>query len=37
VGFVAQTRFTLERYRGTTLDELEAVEEPSKRYWWQKA
>jgi hypothetical protein len=37
VGFVAQTRFTLERYRGTTLDELEAIEEPSKRYWWQKA
>jgi hypothetical protein len=36
VGFVAQTQFTLERYRGTTLDELAAAEEPSRRYWWQK-
>jgi hypothetical protein len=37
VGFLAQTRFTLERYRGKTLEGLEAEEEPSKRYWWQKA
>jgi hypothetical protein len=35
VGFGAQARFTLERYRGTTLEELEAAEEASKRYWWQ--
>jgi hypothetical protein len=35
-GFAAQTAFTLERYRGTTLDELEAAEEPRKRFWWQR-
>jgi hypothetical protein len=37
LGFVAQTQFTLERYRGTTLEDLEAAEKPSKRYWWQRA
>jgi hypothetical protein len=35
LGFVAQTRFTLARYRDTTLEDLEAAEEPSRRYWWQ--
>ena len=35
-GFAAQTAFTLERYRGTTLDDLEAGEGPEKRYWWQR-
>jgi hypothetical protein len=35
VGFAAQTAFTLERYRGTTLSELEAAEQPHKRFWWR--
>jgi len=37
VGFAAQTAFTLERYRGASLQELEAAEHPGKRRWWQKA
>jgi hypothetical protein len=36
VGFVAQADFTLRNYGGTSLDELEAAEEPRKRFWWQK-
>ena len=37
VGFAAQTAFTLDRYRGTSLAELESAEEPSARSWWQQA
>jgi hypothetical protein len=36
VGFGAQTAFTLDRYRGTSLAALEAAEEPSPRSWWQR-
>jgi hypothetical protein len=36
VGFAAQTEFTLEAYRNTSLDELRAGERPDKRYWWQE-
>jgi hypothetical protein len=36
VGFVAQADFTLRNYGGTSLAELEASEEPRKRFWWQK-
>ena len=36
VGFVAQADFTLRNYGGASLAELEAVEEPRKRFWWQK-
>ncbi len=36
VGFVAQADFTLRNYGGTSLAELEAAEEPRKRFWWQK-
>ena len=36
VGFVAQADFTLRNYGGTSLDELEASEQPQKRFWWQK-
>jgi hypothetical protein len=35
VGFAAQTDFTLEQYRQTTLEELRAAEAPDKRYWWR--
>jgi hypothetical protein len=37
VGFAAQTAFTLDRYRGTSLEQLEAAEASSKRRWWQTA
>jgi hypothetical protein len=37
VGFAAQTAFTLEQYRGTSLAELGSAEEPSDRSWWQRA
>jgi hypothetical protein len=37
VGFAAQTAFTLDRYRGTSLEQLEAQEKSSKRRWWQTA
>ena len=37
VGFAAQTAFTLDRYRGTSLEQLKAAETPSKRRWWQTA
>ncbi|HEX9416745.1 MAG TPA: hypothetical protein VF895_08585 [Gaiellaceae bacterium] len=36
VGFAAQTEFTLEAYRGTSLDELRAAESSDKRYWWRE-
>lgn len=36
MGFVAQADFTLRNYGGTSLAELEAAEEPHKRFWWQK-
>ena len=34
-GFLAQARFTLEQYRGTTFADLEAAEEPDPRFWWR--
>ena len=37
VGFAAQTDFTLEAYRDTTLDELRVAERRDRRYWWQAA
>ncbi len=36
VGFVAQADFTLRNYGGTSLAQLEATEQPRKRFWWQK-
>lgn len=36
VGFAAQTEFTLDQYRGTTLDALRATETPNKRHWWRE-
>ena len=36
VGFVAQADFTLRNYGDTSLAELEASEQPRKRFWWQK-
>jgi hypothetical protein len=36
LGFIAQADFTLRNYDSTSLTELEAGEEPSKRFWWQK-
>jgi hypothetical protein len=36
VGFAAQTSFTLERYRGASLDELAAAEADDRRFWWQR-
>jgi hypothetical protein len=36
VGFAAQTEFTLEAYRGTSLEELRTAEPPDKRYWWHE-
>jgi hypothetical protein len=36
VGFAAQTAFTLETYRGVTLDELAAAEPDDPRYWWRR-
>ena len=35
VGFAAQTSFTLEGYRDTSLDELAAIEPADPRFWWQ--
>ena len=37
VGFAAQTSFTLEQYRGLSLEELGAAEPDDPRYWWQRA
>jgi hypothetical protein len=36
VGFAAQTSFTLEQYRGVSLDELGAVEPDDPRFWWRR-
>ena len=36
VGFAAQTSFTLEGYRDTSLDELAAIEPADPRFWWQR-
>jgi hypothetical protein len=36
VGFAAQTSFTLEQYRGVTLDRLAAAEPDDRRYWWKR-
>ena len=37
VGFSAQTSFTLEQYRGVSLEELAAAESDDPRYWWKRA
>jgi len=37
VGFAAQTSFTLEQYRGVSLEELAAQEPDDPRYWWKRA
>jgi hypothetical protein len=36
VGLAAQTAFTLERYRGVSLEELTADEPADPRFWWQR-
>jgi hypothetical protein len=36
VGFAAQTSFTLEAYRATSLDELAAAEPDDPRFWWRR-
>ena len=36
VGFAAQTSFTLDQYRGVSLDELRAAEPDDPRYWWRR-
>ena len=36
VGFAAQMKFTLDQYRGTTLEALRAAEPANKRYWWSE-
>jgi hypothetical protein len=35
VGFAAQTAFTLDSYRGISLEELTATEEDDPRFWWR--
>ena len=37
IGFSAQTSFTLEQYRGVSLDELAAREPDDPRYWWRRS
>src|SRR2546421_11864655 len=37
IGFSAQTSFTLEQYRGVSLDELAAGELDDPRYWWRRS
>jgi len=37
VGFSAQTSFTLEQYRGVSLDELATQERDDPRYWWRRS
>jgi hypothetical protein len=34
MGFAAQIDFTLEEYRGTSLEEIAAEEKPERRHWW---
>jgi hypothetical protein len=36
VGFAAQTSFTLESYRGVSLDQLAADEPDDPRFWWRR-
>ena len=36
VGFAAQISFTLENYRGVSLDELAATEPDDPRFWWRR-
>jgi hypothetical protein len=36
VGFAAQTSFTLESYRGVSLDDLAAAEADDPRFWWRR-
>ena len=36
VGFAAQTSFTLESYRGVSLDDLAAAEPNDPRFWWKR-
>jgi hypothetical protein len=36
VGFLAQSAFTLEEYRGLTHDQLAASEPDDPRYWWRR-
>ena len=37
IGFSAQTSFTLEQYRGVSLDKLAAGEPDDPRYWWRRS
>jgi len=36
VGFSAQTSFTLEQYRGVSLEELTTDEPDDPRFWWRR-
>ena len=36
LGFSAQTSFTLEQYRGVSLDELAVSEPDDPRFWWRR-
>jgi hypothetical protein len=36
VGFAAQSSFTLQSYRGLTLDEVAAMEPDDPRFWWKE-
>ena len=36
VGFGAQLEFTLDRYAGTSIERLQAEEEPDPRFWWRR-
>jgi hypothetical protein len=36
LGFAAQTSFTLESYRGLSLDDLAAAETDDPRFWWRR-
>ncbi len=31
-----QAHFTLRNYGGISIDELEAAEQPEKRFWWRR-
>src|SRR5438552_1098143 len=37
VGFSAQISFTLENYRGVSMEGLAAAEPDDPRYWWKRA
>jgi hypothetical protein len=36
VGFAAQTSFTLEQYRGVSLEDLAEGEADDPRFWWKR-